>query len=92
MKREWEQTQYQLDHKAVIEAAKEAREQEIHRVLEIVMQASEEKGYDPLPQIIGYLLTEDPIYITSHNDARKMICRLDRFEIMTAILKRYYNK
>jgi uncharacterized protein (UPF0297 family) len=92
MSRDWDETDYRLSHKEIIEAARDAREQEIHQVLGVVMQALEEKGYDPLPQLIGYLLTEDPIYITSHNDARKLICRLDRFEVMTAILKKYYNK
>ena len=55
---------------------------DIYRSLEI-------KGYDPVGQIIGYLLSEDPTYITSFNGARQKIVKLDRYEILTEIMKYY---
>ena len=87
----WNDTYYKLDPQEIREAAREAREEDIERVLEIAYNAMVEKGYDPIQQIIGYLLTEDPIYITSHKNARALVCRLDRFEMMTVIMKKYYN-
>ena len=91
MNRQWEDTYYRLDPEEVKRAAKVARDDKIEETLDIAYTALKEKGYDPLPQLIGYLLTEDPIYITSHNNARALICRLDRFEMMTVILKKYFN-
>ena len=50
---------------------------------------SEEKGYNPINQIVGYLLSEDPTYITNHNNARAMICRLDRDDVLQEIVRHY---
>lgn len=54
------------------------RKQRIMRVYD----ALKEKGYNPVGQIVGYILTEDPTYITNHNGARQMICRIDREELL----------
>lgn len=54
-----------------------------------VFSSLEEKGYDPINQIIGYILSGDPTYITSHNDARSMICRIERDELLEELLKAY---
>ena len=51
-------------------------------VLRNVFDALNEKGYNPINQIVGYLLTEDPTYITNYNNARSMICKLDRDELL----------
>ena len=51
------------------------QDQEIHRILLTVYQALEEKGYNPINQIVGYILSEDPTYITNHNQARTLIPR-----------------
>lgn len=59
------------------------------RVLEVVYKANKEKGYDPINQITGYLVSDDPTYITSHNDARKLIRKLERDEIIEELLKSY---
>jgi uncharacterized protein (UPF0297 family) len=48
-----------------------------------------EKGYNPINQIVGYLLSEDPTYITNHNNARAMICRLDRDDVLQEIVRHY---
>ena len=50
-----------------------------------------EKGYNPIGQIVGYLLSEDPTYITNSNNARTLIRRLDRDELMRALVKSYLN-
>ena len=50
----------------------------MHRTLRAVYDALSEKGYNPINQIVGYLLTEDPTYITNYNNARSLICKLDR--------------
>lgn len=60
--------------------------------LKKVYVALEEKGYDPSNQIIGYILSGDPTYITSHNDARKIIKQIDRNELLENILNFYFKK
>ena len=61
----------------------------MRRILRGVFDALNEKGYNPINQIVGYLLTEDPTYITNYNNARSMICKLDRDELMQALVKCY---
>ncbi len=58
-------------------------------ILEVVYRANVEKGYDPVNQITGYLVSDDPTYITSHNDARKLVRRLERDEIIEELLLSY---
>jgi len=67
------------------------REMEIREILNSVYNALREKGYDPINQLVGYILSEDPTYITSHNNARSLIRKLDRDEIMTSLIKNYLN-
>jgi len=64
-------------------------EDEMRRTLTIVYDALREKGYNPINQIVGYLLSEDPTYITTHNNARSLIRRLDRDELLHALVKNY---
>jgi uncharacterized protein (UPF0297 family) len=64
----------------------------IRSVLTEVCSALEEKGYNPINQIAGYLLSEDPTYITSHRNARGLICRLDRDELISEIVRSYLGK
>ena len=61
----------------------------MRRILRNVYEALTEKGYNPINQIVGYLLTEDPTYITNYNNARSMICKLDRDEMMQALVRCY---
>ena len=58
-------------------------------VLRNVFDALNEKGYNPIIQIVGYLLTEDPPYITNYNNARSMICKLDRDELLQDLVNCY---
>ena len=64
-------------------------EQNMRRILRSVYDALSEKGYNPINQIVGYLLTEDPTYITNYNGARSMICKLDRDELLQELVQCY---
>ena len=61
----------------------------MRRILRNVYEALTEKGYNPVNQIVGYLLTEDPTYITNYNNARSLICKLDRDELLQELVKHY---
>ncbi len=64
----------------------------MRRILRNVYEALTEKGYNPVNQIVGYLLTEDPTYITNYNNARSMICKIDRDELMQVLVRDYLFK
>ena len=64
---------------------------EIYNILTTVYQALEEKGYNPINQIVGYILSEDPTYITNHNNARSLIRRIDRDELLQELVRHYLN-
>ena len=68
----------------IIETGNEAQD-----ILMSVYQALQAKGYDPITQIVGYIISGDPTYITSHNQARSMICRLERDEILEELVRFY---
>lgn len=61
----------------------------MRRILRSVFDALNEKGYNPINQIVGYLLTEDPTYITNYNNARSMISKLDRDELLQVLVRCY---
>ncbi len=61
----------------------------MRRILRSVYEALNGKGYNPINQIVGYLLTEDPTYITNYNGARSMICKIDRDELMQVLVREY---
>ena len=61
----------------------------MRRVLRTVFDSLNEKGYNSINQIVGYLLTEDPTYITNYNNARNMICKLDRDELLQELVRHY---
>lgn len=65
------------------------RGEEIRQILTTVYDALQEKGYNPINQIVGYILSEDPTYITNYNNARALIRRLDRDELLQVLLKAY---
>ena len=64
-------------------------EQEIRRILTVVYDSLKEKSYNPINQIVGYILSEDPTYITTHNNARNLIRRIDRDTLLQSLV-RYY--
>ncbi|MBQ6706442.1 MAG: IreB family regulatory phosphoprotein [Clostridia bacterium] len=67
------------------------KELEMKAVLTAVYDALREKGYNPINQIVGYLLSEDPTYITTHNNARALIRKVDRDELMRELVRAYLN-
>ena len=72
--------------------AAQDKDEQIHFILTSVYEALKEKGYDPINQIVGYILSEDPTYITNYNNARSLICRLDRDELLQELLTSYLDK
>ncbi len=70
---------------------KEEGNQEMKVVLQTVYDALKEKGYNPINQIVGYLLSEDPTYITNYNNARSLIRKIDRDELMQELITKYLD-
>lgn len=66
-------------------------EQEIRKILVSVYDALKEKGYNPINQIVGYILSDDPTYITTHNNARNLIRRVDRDTLLQSLVKYYLS-
>ncbi|MEQ8237063.1 MAG: IreB family regulatory phosphoprotein [Syntrophomonadaceae bacterium] len=64
---------------------------QVYNILKAVYEALEEKGYNPLNQLVGYMISGEPAYITSHKQARNLICKIDRDEIMEALLKKFLD-
>ena len=67
----------------------EDKDEQILQILRSVYEALKEKGYDPINQIVGYILSEDPTYITNYKSARTLICKVDRDELLQALVKHY---
>ena len=67
------------------------RDVEIKTILNTVYQALQEKGYNPINQIVGYILSEDPTYITNHTTARALIRKVDRDELLQTVVRYYLN-
>ena len=68
------------------------QELKVGDVLQLVYQAMTEKGYDPVNQIVGYIMSGDPTYITSHNGARSLIMKVERDELVEELLRVYVDK
>lgn len=68
------------------------KEGNIKFILTTVYDALQEKGYNPLNQIVGYILSEDPTYITTHNNARSLIRKIDRDELLQVLVRSYLNE
>ena len=69
--------------------SEQIRQANIRYVLQTVMTALSERGYDPVTQIVGYLITNDPAYISSYNNARTLIQTVERDDILKAIVRSY---
>ena len=65
------------------------KEAELKKTLTIIYDALKEKGYNPINQIVGYIMSGDPTYITSHNGARSLIMKMERDELVEEMLKTY---
>ena len=67
------------------------KESEIKKIITTVYDALQEKGYNPLNQLVGYILSEDPTYITTYNNAICLICKFDRDELLQILVQSYLN-
>ena len=78
-----------MTDKTIQFSIREDHEREMKQILSVVYNALNEKGYNPVSQIVGYILSEDPTYITTHNNARSLIRRIDRDELLQSLVKNY---
>ena len=70
---------------------KRDEDEEMKFILTEVYDALKSKGYNPISQIVGYILSEDPTYITNYNNARSLVRKLDRDELLHALVRRYLS-
>ncbi len=73
-------------------SVKDQKEEEMKKILTTVYDALRQKGYNPINQIVGYILSEDPTYITTHNNARSLIRHVDRDELLQAMVRHYLSE
>ena len=73
-------------------SVKKEQEDEMKRIVTQVYDALKEKGYNPINQIVGYILSEDPTYITNYKQARSLICKIDRDELLHTLVKSYLGE
>lgn len=77
--------------KTMMFSVSENKDESIKYTLKTVYEALMQKGYNPINQLVGYILSQDPTYITTHNNARSLICRIDRDDLLKALVKSYLN-
>ena len=79
----------QIDDKTITFSKIEEKELELKVLLGEVYSALKEKGYNPVNQIVGYILSEDPTYITSYRNARGILCKIDRDELLNIMVRNF---
>ena len=77
--------------KTMMFSVSENKDESIKYTLKTVYEALMQKGYNPINQLVGYILSQDPTYITTHNIARSLICRIDRDDLLKALVKSYLD-
>ncbi|MBE6776533.1 MAG: IreB family regulatory phosphoprotein [Ruminococcaceae bacterium] len=80
-----------MDDKTMRFSVGDQTEQQIRMILVSVYDALKEKGYNPINQLVGYILSEDPTYITTHNNARNLIRKIDRDTLLQSLVKYYLS-
>ena len=78
-----------MEHNTIKFLVPDDSAEEMKVILSAVYRSLSEKGYNPINQIVGYLLSEDPTYITNYNNARSLICKLDRDELLQELVRHY---
>ncbi len=81
-----------MKDKTLVFNINDTREYEIKEALTSVYDSLKEKGYNPINQIVGYILSEDPTYITTYNNARSTISKYDRDDLLETLVKSFLNK
>ncbi len=75
--------------KTIIFSLSDNSDESVKAILTTVYNALAQKGYNPINQLVGYILSEDPTYITTHNNARSLISKIDRDDLLEILLKNY---
>lgn len=75
--------------KTMVFSVRDDKEEQLKKSVATVYEALREKGYNPVNQLVGYILSEDPTYITTHKNARNLMGRIDRDELLQDIVKTY---
>lgn len=78
-----------MDQKTAVFVPQKEEQNKVREIMEQVVVALKEKGYEPVSQIVGYILSGDPTYITSHNNARALVCKVERDDILQEMIKSY---
>lgn len=81
-----------MQDKTVTFSLNNDKESDMKKILLLVYDALKEKGYNPINQIVGYILSEDPTYITTYNNARNLIRKIDRDELLQEMVKNYLGE
>lgn len=81
-----------MQDKTVTFSLNNDKENDMKKILLLVYDALKEKGYNPINQIVGYILSEDPTYITTYNNARNLIRKIDRDELLQEMVKNYLGE
>jgi uncharacterized protein (UPF0297 family) len=81
--------QKNVNEKTITFSIRDEKDRELRMILSTVYEALSEKGYNPINQLVGYIPSEDPTYITNHKNARSLIRRIDRDELMGALVRNY---
>ena len=81
-----------MQDKTMTFSVKDERDHEMKEILTTVYQALNEKGYNAIDQMVGYILSGDPSYITGHNNARNLIRKIERDERVEKLLRKYLDK
>lgn len=80
-----------MDQKTSVFVPQKEEDKKVKEIMQQVVVALKEKGYEPVSQIVGYILSGDPTYITSHNGARALVCKVERDEILQEMIKSYLD-
>ena len=78
-----------MDQNTTVFIPQKEEDKKVKEIMEQVVVALKEKGYEPVSQIVGYILSGDPTYITSHNGDRALVCKVERDEILQEMIKSY---
>ena len=81
-----------MDNNTIVFSLNNNRDEDMRKTLITIYDALVEKGYDPIDQIVGYILSEDPTYITNYKNARGMIRKIDRDELLNMLVRSYLEK
>ena len=78
-----------MDNNTLVFSLNNNKDEDMRKTLITIYDALVEKGYDPIDQSVGYILSEDPTYITNQKNARSLIRKLDRYELLSALVNNY---